>query len=207
MHHACIFQVRHRRSAEQFNNMAELNLRSKIGFGGKFGACRARRVCVPLGRCRQVNTTRALFGWGNKEEREWKRQEKDDAYQAQLDVLKRRKSGAWQKDVVERRGKVRKYNTDPEYKKQVDDDKRERAKAQRKADPPVSLFDIVIPLAPFGIPEYDLGERFDLKGPYCDSGYVDEDADFGKQVARFFGRGKKKAPKSEDDSPPKGKRR
>ena len=34
---------------------------------------------------------------GNKEEREWKRQEKDDAYQAQLDVLKRRKSGAWQK--------------------------------------------------------------------------------------------------------------
>ena len=55
-------------------------------------------------------------------------------------------------DVAERRGKVRKYNTDPEYKKQVDDDKRERAKAQRKADPPVSLFDIVIPLAPFGIP-------------------------------------------------------
>ena len=41
-------------------------------------------------------------------------------------------------DVVERRGKVRKYNTDPEYKKQVDDDKRERAKAQRKADPPLS---------------------------------------------------------------------
>jgi len=31
--------------------------------------------------------------------------------------------------------------------------------------------------------EYDLGERFDLKGPYCDSGYVDEDADFGKQVS------------------------
>lgn len=30
--------------------------------------------------------------------------------------------------------------------------------------------------------EYDLGERFDLKGPYCDSGYVDEDADFKKQV-------------------------
>ena len=34
---------------------------------------------------------------GNKEEREWKRQEKEEAYQAQLDVLKRRKSGAWQK--------------------------------------------------------------------------------------------------------------
>ena len=36
-------------------------------------------------------------GGGNKEEREWKRQEKESAYQAQLDVLKRRKSGAWQK--------------------------------------------------------------------------------------------------------------
>lgn len=47
---------------------------------------------------------------------------------------------------------MRKYNTDPEYKKIVDEDKRERAKAARKADPPLSLFDIVIPLAPFGIP-------------------------------------------------------
>ncbi len=36
-------------------------------------------------------------GGGNKEEREWKKQEKEAAYQAQLDVLKRRKSGAWQK--------------------------------------------------------------------------------------------------------------
>ena len=33
-----------------------------------------------------------------------------------------------------------------------------------------------------GNAEYDYGERFDLKGPYCDSGYVDDDADFGKQV-------------------------
>jgi len=32
-----------------------------------------------------------------QQEREWKRQEKEEAYQAQLDVLKRRKSGAWQK--------------------------------------------------------------------------------------------------------------
>lgn len=34
---------------------------------------------------------------GSKEERDWKRQEKEEAYQAQQDVLKRRKSGAWQK--------------------------------------------------------------------------------------------------------------
>ena len=53
--------------------------------------------------------------------------------------------------------------------------------------------------------EYDLGERFDLKGPYVDSGWVDEDADFFKQIGRFFGR---KGKKEDDSNPPtSGKRR
>ena len=30
--------------------------------------------------------------------------------------------------------------------------------------------------------EYDLGERFDLKAKYADKGWVDEDAEFGKQA-------------------------
>ena len=47
---------------------------------------------------------------------------------------------------------MRRYETDPEFKKEVDADKRARAEAMRKADPPVTLFDIVIPIAPFGIP-------------------------------------------------------
>lgn len=47
---------------------------------------------------------------------------------------------------------MRRYETDPEFKKVVDADKRARAEAMRKEDPPVTLFDIVIPLAPFGIP-------------------------------------------------------
>lgn len=41
--------------------------------------------------------------------------------------------------------------------------------------------------------EYDLGERFDLKGPYVDSGWVDEDADFFKQIGKLFKRKSKKA--------------
>lgn len=49
----------------------------------------------------------------------------------------------------------------------------------------------IIPLIPIGMPEYDGGERFDLRLPYVDNGWVDEDADFGKQVARFFGFGKR----------------
>ena len=34
----------------------------------------------------------------------------------------------------------------------MDEDKRARAQAERAADPPVSLFSIILPVAPFGIP-------------------------------------------------------
>ena len=33
---------------------------------------------------------------------------------------------------------------------------------------------IPLPMASFGMPEFDGGERFDLKGPYVDEGWVDE---------------------------------
>jgi hypothetical protein len=55
-------------------------------------------------------------------------------------------------DVNARRAKVKKYNTDPEYKKKIDEDKRARALAERPPDPIVNAFNIIIPLAPFGIP-------------------------------------------------------
>ena len=41
----------------------------------------------------------------------------------------------------------------------MDDDKRARAQAERAADPPVSLFDIILPVAPFGIPGARLPTR------------------------------------------------
>lgn len=50
----------------------------------------------------------------------------------------------------------------------------------------VPKWGIIIPIAPFGMPEYDGGERFDLRLPHVDNGWVDEDASFGKTMARIF---------------------
>ncbi len=36
-----------------------------------------------------------------------------------------------------------------------------------------ALSGIVVPLLPFGMPRYDAGERFDLRSPYADDGWVD----------------------------------
>ena len=58
---------------------------------------------------------------------------------------------SWQ-EVNDRRALVRKYETDPEYKKKVDEEKRARAKANRPPDPEAKIFNVIIPLAPFGIP-------------------------------------------------------
>jgi hypothetical protein len=34
---------------------------------------------------------------------------------------------------------------------------------------------LVVPLLPFGMPKFDAGERFDLRSPYADDGWVDPD--------------------------------
>jgi hypothetical protein len=90
----------------------------------------------------------------------------------------------------ERRGKVSRYNRDPAFKKQVDEERRARflaKKAEEEAAIGPSRFRVIIPVNPMGMPEYDGGERFDLRLPHVDNGWVDPDADFGKQVGRFFG--------------------
>ena len=63
---------------------------------------------------------------------------------------------------------------------------------------------IPLPMASFGVPEYDEGGRFDLRLPYVDQGWVDEDADV---MGNIFGGKKKKAPAKSDPKkePPKAK--
>jgi hypothetical protein len=34
---------------------------------------------------------------------------------------------------------------------------------------------LIVPLLPFGMPKFDAGERFDLRSPYADDGWVDPD--------------------------------
>lgn len=69
---------------------------------------------------------------------------------------------------------------------------------------------IPLPMASFGVGgefgvggKYDNGGRFDLRLPYADQGYVDEDADF---MGKLFGKKKKAVPKVEEKKePPKKK--
>ena len=65
---------------------------------------------------------------------------------------------------------------------------------------------IVIPIAPFGIPKYDEGERFDLRLPYVEQGWVDEDADAFKWLKNLFGK-KKDAGDSKKDAPDSKKKK
>jgi hypothetical protein len=46
--------------------------------------------------------------------------------------------------------------------------------------------------------KYDNGGRFDLRLPYADQGYVDDDADVMGKIAGFFGGGNKKKKAEEE---------
>lgn len=66
---------------------------------------------------------------------------------------------------------------------------------------PKKVGGIPLPMASFGVGgefgvggKYDNGGRFDLRLPYADQGYVDEDADF---MGKLFGKKKKAAKKEE----------
>lgn len=58
---------------------------------------------------------------------------------------------------------------------------------------------IPMPMASFGIPRFDNGERFDLRLPHVEHGYTDEEADVMGKMARFFGFGKKKDKSEEEE--------
>ena len=59
-------------------------------------------------------------------------------------------------------------------------------KAAAEAERGPARFIIPFPVNPIGMPEYDNGERFDLRLPYVDNGWVDEDADVMGKLGRWL---------------------
>lgn len=142
---------------------------------------------------RQAVTTRALpFGFGRK--KEVIDDEKEEMWRAQQEILKARRQGRTMEGVTERRAEAKAF-----WKEKEDKKARIRDMLARGEKPPPEKYKpygeedegmkggIIIPLAPFGIPKFDNGERFDLKAPYTDEGWVDEDADPFKWAKQLFG--------------------
>eukprot|EP00540_Astrosyne_radiata_P022845 CAMPEP_0116860598 /NCGR_PEP_ID=MMETSP0418-20121206/22504_1 /TAXON_ID=1158023 /ORGANISM="Astrosyne radiata, Strain 13vi08-1A" /LENGTH=219 /DNA_ID=CAMNT_0004495023 /DNA_START=98 /DNA_END=757 /DNA_ORIENTATION=+ len=77
---------------------------------------------------------------------------------------------------------------------------------------PKEIGGIPLPMASFGVGgefgvggKYDNGGRFDLRLPYAEQGYVDEDADVVKKIFNFFG-GKNKEKKEDAPKKPEAKK-
>ena len=84
---------------------------------------------------------------------------------------------------------------------------------RRHRDPPADLAKeafkgqkgwISLPGMAIGMPEFDGGERFDLRAPYADEGWVDENDKGGGFLGGLFG-GKKKEEKKAPPPKPKKK--
>lgn len=158
------------------------------------------RAAAVSRRAAGAHRVSALFGFGKgSSEKSEKELEKEEQFRKQQEVLARRRTNSWQAEVVDRRKEVSKYLQNPEYRKQVDAEKRARFKAkkeQEEKENPIPKFGIIVPLAPFGMPDYDETERFDLRLPFVDFGDPDpelENDPLGlKQLGKAFGFGKKK---------------
>jgi len=127
----------------------------------------------------------------------------DPMFQQQQEILKKRRSGAnLAKEVNARRSTVSRFiNKKLPAAEQKRLEEKNRAAANKLSKEAVKG-GLPLPMASFGIPEFDGGERFDLRGKYVDDGWVDEE-DLRKGGAGVFGGlfGKKAPP----PPPPKKK--
>uniref|UniRef100_A0A7S4DLK5 Uncharacterized protein n=1 Tax=Lotharella globosa TaxID=91324 RepID=A0A7S4DLK5_9EUKA len=121
--------------------------------------------------------------------------EKDEQWRLQQEILARRRdknaNAQYFKDMEDRREKLKKdfYAKKIQYRRGEDPldqwkeiNKGKTYKDEYSDEPGYSL---PIPLPSFGLPKFDNGERFDLRLPYVDQGYVAEDSD--DAVGRFLG--------------------
>lgn len=134
-----------------------------------------------------------------------KERQKEEMFQEQQRILEMRKNKnsreQYFKDVEDRRNQATakakakmspsttKGNVDPMKAWLKIKEKGLVAPPTRYDDEPDDL-SIPIPLNPIGMSEYDEGARFDLRLPYVDKGYVDEDATISGAFRKLFGGGK-----------------
>jgi hypothetical protein len=128
----------------------------------------------------------------------------DPMFAQQQEILRKRRSGAnLTKEVNARRANVSRFlNKKLPAAEQKKIEEKNRAKANALSKEAVKG-GIPLPMASFGMPEFDGGERFDLRGKYVDDGWVDPE-DLKKGSGGLFGGlfgGKKATP----PPPPKKK--
>eukprot|EP00892_Ulva_mutabilis_P008939 jgi/Ulvmu1/6417/UM003_0046.1 len=171
--------------------------------------CRGSRVAG--GRARLQPVSALPFGFGRP--KKVIDDEKERMWEAQQEILRARREGRGMDGVSERRAKAKAQAQEKENKKERDRQALARGERPEDDDEPYEPYGkedaglrpgIIIPLAPFGIPKFDNGERFDLKAPYTDQGWVDEEADPFKWAKNIFG-GKKKGDKSAQAAGKEGK--
>jgi hypothetical protein len=169
------------------------------------------------------STTTALHGWfdkftaggsGNTQER------LDEQWEAQQEILRNRRkpqaerdkyfqkiaqqrvdASVKQKDLWAWQTKSYKKGEDPltEWKKRRADGT--ISDLDNQYGDPKKIGGIPLPSASFGVGgefgvggKYDNGGRFDLRLPYAEQGYVDEDADVMGKIGNLFGGKKKQTP-------------
>ncbi|KAK4534785.1 hypothetical protein CDCA_CDCA02G0810 [Cyanidium caldarium] len=143
--------------------------------------------------------------FGGKRRKSPRDLEREEQMRIMADKLAARREGRHLEGVDERRRKIQEA-LDTKEKPQPGEDPLIAWKRQRDKERAAGTWKevgyteedesgIPVPMASFGIPRYDNGERFDLRLPYVDQGYVDEEADV---MGKLFGGKRKKSPESED---------
>jgi hypothetical protein len=138
-------------------------------------------------------------GRGGKSDRQLA---KEDQWRVQQELLQARRTGSFIRDASDRRRKVAETLAERknaraaekaalargEIPESLSSWKNYKRKEDAAADGRSGFGGIVLPLNPLGNREYDEGERFDLRSPYADGAYVDDDEETAWDSLRNAGR-------------------